>query len=223
MLSTSRNMKSLLDSLKSKGVITTQRVYDAMVKVDRGDFINSSPYDDCPQYIDYNATISAPHMHAYALEYLVPYLKDNCKALDVGSGSGYLTVAMSKMMNDTGVVVGIEHISGLFEIGQKNINKNHSDLVKQGKIVLVNGDGRKGYKDKAPYNAIHVGAAAEEVPTDLVDQLANGGRMVIPVGKQKWEQQICLIDKDMNGKVTCQKVLGVSYVPLTSVEKQLGK
>ena len=47
--------------------------------------------------------------------------------------------------------------------------------------------------------------------------------MVIPVGKQKWEQQICLIDKDMNGKVTCQKVLGVSYVPLTSVEKQLGK
>ena len=157
------------------------------------------------------------------MDYLVPYLKDNCRALDVGSGSGYLTVAMSKMMNDTGVVVGIEHISGLFEIGQKNINKNHSDLVKQGKIVLVNGDGRKGYKEKAQYNAIHVGAAAEEVPTELVDQLANGGRMVIPVGKQKWEQQICLIDKDMNGKVTCQKVLGVSYVPLTSVEKQLGK
>lgn len=84
------SMKLLLDHLIQNRVITRKRVYDAMLQVDRGDFTDSYPYVDNPQYIDYNATISAPHMHAYALEYLSDFLVPSCHVLDVGSGSGYL-------------------------------------------------------------------------------------------------------------------------------------
>ena len=84
------SMKTLLDHLVNKKVITKKGVYDSMYQVDRADFTDTYPYADNPQYIDYNATISAPHMHAYALEYLEPYLKPGNHVLDVGSGSGYL-------------------------------------------------------------------------------------------------------------------------------------
>ena len=84
------SMKTLLDHLVKSKVIQTEQVYKAMLQVDRADFTDSNPYEDHPQYIDYNATISAPHMHAYALEYLSQFLTPKCHVLDVGSGSGYL-------------------------------------------------------------------------------------------------------------------------------------
>ncbi len=83
-------MKNLLDRLKQSRVIQNDNVYNSMLQVDRADFTDTLPYEDHPQYIDYNATISAPHMHAYALEYLSKYLKPGNHVLDVGSGSGYL-------------------------------------------------------------------------------------------------------------------------------------
>ena len=84
------SMKTLLDSLKEKKIIKNEKVYNSMLKVDRKDFITKNPYEDLPQTINYNATISAPHMHAYALEYLSDYLTPNSHILDIGSGSGYL-------------------------------------------------------------------------------------------------------------------------------------
>lgn len=223
MITFDYSMKSLLDNLMKKGVIKSNKVYEAMSKVNRRDFTDSSPYDDTPQYIDCNATISAPHMHAFALEYLKDFLAPGSNVLDVGSGSGYLTVAFSKMMNDSGIVVGIEHIDKLYNIGAKNISKHHQKLIDEKKIILIKGDGRLGYKQYAPYKCIHVGAAAETIPDALIEQLDKGGRMMIPVGKDKWNQQICLVDKDLNGNVKMNNVLSVSYVPLTSVEAQLGK
>ena len=213
------SMQTLLNGLKTRGMLTSQRVYDAMLSVDRSDFTSSSPYEDRPQYIDYNATISAPHMHAYALEQLKDHLTEGCHILDVGSGSGYLTVALSKMINDTGIVVGIEHIKGLYDIGYNNIMKRYSSLVNSGNIILQCGDGRKGFTPQAPYKAIHVGAAAPTIPDDLVAQLDKGGRMVLPVGTDY--QCMCIVDKDKNGKVSVTKDLGVNYVPLTSAEQQL--
>lgn len=128
-------------------------------------------------------------------------------------------VAFSKMMDDKGTVVGIEHIPELYQKGIDNISKSHSNLIKEGRIVLKEGDGRKGSIEHAPFNCIHVGAAAENVPKDLIEQLAPGGRMMIPVGK--YYQYIYLIDKDMNGKVTKDAVSSVRFVPLTDKEKQL--
>ena len=124
-------------------------------------------------------------------------------------------------MNDSGIVVGVEHIKPLYEMSIKNINKHHSKLLKEGKVILENCDGRNGFKAQAPYQAIHVGAAAPQVPKDLIDQLDNNGRLFIPVGGQYDAQYIYIIDKDSKGKITEKRVLSVNYVPLTSAEKQL--
>ena len=217
----SNSMKELCDELVQNGDIKNGNVYQAMIKVDRADFAPNFPYEDSPQSIDYNVTISAPHMHAYCLELLQDHLKEGGKALDIGFGSGYLTVAMSKMMEDKGLVVGIEHIKELCNFAKKNISKNNKDLLDSKKIILINGDGRLGYEELGPYNCIHVGAAADELPEALIRQLANGGRLVIPVGRPGESQYINIIDKDEKGKITIKKEIGVRYVPLTSVEKQL--
>ena len=85
------NMKSLCDYLVINGVIRSQEVYMAMLKTDRADFIDPNfAYFDNSQSINYNSIISAPHMHAYPLEYLKDNLKEGKKVLDIGSGSGYL-------------------------------------------------------------------------------------------------------------------------------------
>ena len=216
-------MKNLLDKLKLRNVIKTDKVYNAMLQVDRADFTKSHyPYYDSPQEIGYNATISAPHMHAYALEYLAPYCVNSIHILDVGSGSGYLTVALSKMINDSGKVIGIEHIDSLYKLSKENISKHHSDLIKNGNVILLNADGRKGIKEYAPFKVIHVGAAAEAIPQDLIDQLDNNGRMFIPVGEQYEDQWIYLVDKDQDGNISKKKLMCVTYVPLTDKEKQLG-
>jgi protein-L-isoaspartate(D-aspartate) O-methyltransferase len=215
------SMKELCDHLKKDGYLKSQKVYDSLMNVDRKDFSKNSPYEDRPQPINYNVTISAPHMHAYCLELLKDHLKPGGKALDVGFGSGYLTVAMSKMMEDKGTAVGIEHIKELYDFANQNISKHHKNLLDTKKVILVNGDGRKGCPEYGPYDCIHVGAAAAQLPQPLIDQLANGGRLVIPVGEQGGSQYIYIIDKDRNGNISQRKTLGVAYVPLTSVNKQL--
>ncbi len=217
------SMKELCNGLKDRRYIKHDSVYNAMIQVDRADFTRLGPYEDRPQPINYNVTISAPHMHAYCLELLKDHLIKGGTALDVGFGSGYLTVAMSKMMGDTGHVVGIEHIKELCDFAIKNISKHHKNLLDSQNLILVEGDGRNGYDQYAPYNCIHVGAAAEVIPPALIEQLANGGRLVIPVGRQGDSQYITVVDKDKNGKLTYKKELCVSYVPLTSVKKQLGR
>ena len=215
------SMKNLCEGLYREGYIQSKKVLDSMMEVDRADFALNRPYVDSPQPIKYNVTISAPHMHAYCLEKLKDFLKPGGRSLDVGFGSGYLTVAMSKMMDDQGISVGIEHIEQLCEFAKENINKNHKNLLDGRKVILVKGDGRRGYEKYAPYNAIHVGAASPDIPKYLVQQLAIGGRLVVPVGAQGGKQYITIIDKDQNGNIKISKELGVSYVPLTSVEKQL--
>ena len=215
-----RNMTELCSELINEKWIMSKKVYDSMMKVDRGDFAPTKPYQNFPQQIGYNVVISAPLLHAYCLEELKDFLTEGSTVLDIGFGSGYLTVAMSKMMNDKGKVIGIEHIKDLYDWGTNNINKHHKDLIENKKIELILGDGRLGYKKKAPYKCIHVGAAAREVPNEIIDQLAYGGRLVMPLGVPK-NQYIYCIDKDLKGKITFTKGLSVCYVSLTSVKNQI--
>ena len=215
-----KSMKGLCQELINKDWITSQKVYDVMMKVDRADFAPSNPYENNPQRIGCNVVISAPLLHAYCLECLKDYLKPGCKALDIGSGSGYITVAMSKMMDDKGYVIGIEHMKELYEFGYRNISKHHKDLIVNKKIELICGDGRKGYKEKAPFDCIHVGAAAMEPPKEFIEQLKPGGRLIMPLGPQG-NQYIYAIDKLENGKIKKQKGLSVRYVALTDAKKQL--
>ena len=215
-----RNMSELCQELINEKWILSRSVYDSMMKVDRGDFAPNKPYQNFPQQIGYNVVISAPLLHAYCLEAMRDYLTEGSTVLDIGFGSGYLTVAMSKMMNDKGKVIGIEHIKDLYKWGINNISKHHKNLIDNKLIELILGDGRLGYKNKAPYKCIHVGAASREIPNEIINQLACGGRLVMPLGVPN-DQYIYCIDKDLNGKISLTKGLSVCYVSLTSVKNQL--
>merc|ERR1719373_1498101 len=103
-----------------------------------------------------------------------------------------------------------------------NLNKDcKTQLLESGQLELVVGDGRRGWSDGGPYHAIHVGAAAPTLPQELVDQLAPGGRMVIPVGDEGGDQSLDQVERSMDGKVTKTRLFGVRYVPLTDKDKQL--
>lgn len=126
------------------------------------------------------------------------------------------------MMGD-GKVIGVEHIEELRDLGYNNLNKSHSDELESGSIIMVTGDGRKGYKDEAPYDVIHVGAAAPTVPQDLIDQLAVGGVLMIPVGPEHGHQSIKLITKISEDEIKEKELLGVMYIPLCDKEHQMKK
>ncbi|CAK9794696.1 Protein-L-isoaspartate(D-aspartate) O-methyltransferase [Anthophora quadrimaculata] len=217
--------QEMVAKLKEAGILTTDRAEAAMLAVDRAKYCHESdPYVDRPRRIGYNVTISAPHMHAYALSILSDQLCDGAKALDVGSGSGYLSACMAFMVGPRGRVIGIDHIPELIEISTKNVSKDCPHFMKEGRIKFVVGDGRLGYVAEGPYNAIHVGAAAETLPQQLIDQLAPGGRLICPVVTcESFQrlQNLLQVDKNSDGAVVKKKLMQVSYVPLTDPATQL--
>nr|KAG5694593.1 hypothetical protein BaRGS_015006 [Batillaria attramentaria] len=138
-----------------------------MKMVDRANFCKFNAYTDSPQSIGYAVTISAPHMHAHALELLSPNISTRvATALDVGSGSGYLTACMALLVGETGKAVGIDHVDELVQDSIVNVKKAAltAQLLEKGQLKFVMGDGRLGYAMDGPYDAIHVGAAAPTLP-----------------------------------------------------------
>ncbi|EEA19743.1 hypothetical protein TMatcc_009887 [Talaromyces marneffei ATCC 18224] len=230
----------LIENLWGAGLIKDKRVKKAMLGVDRDHYAPSSPYSDSPQPIGYGATISAPHMHAHACEYLIDFLRPGSRVLDIGSGSGYLTHVIANLITDPsspptdadGHVIGIEHIQELVDLSRDNMNKSEDgrNFLSSGKVQFLCEDGRKGWPQGGPYDAIHVGAAAVELHATLVDQLQAPGRMFIPVESESREgglrqvgmgtgQYIWVVDKKADGTVVKEKVFAVSYVPLTDAPK----
>ncbi|CAI7842140.1 unnamed protein product [Closterium sp. NIES-54] len=160
--------------------------------------------------------------HGYCLAFLENHLQPGNRVLDVGSGSGYLTAVMALLVGPTGRAVGVEHIPELVERSRAAVKAGRAaELMDGGQLSIHEADGRHGYPDAGPYDAIHVGAAAPELPQALVDQLKPGGRMVIPVGR--FMQDLEVIDKGADGTVTRTTAMGVRYVPLTAKAKQLGR
>ncbi|KAJ5726480.1 Protein-L-isoaspartate(D-aspartate) O-methyltransferase [Penicillium malachiteum] len=223
----------LIENLFKVGLIKNERVKEAMLGVDRAHYAPSRPYSDSPQPIGHGATISAPHMHGHACEYLIEHLQPGCRVLDIGSGSGYLTHVLANLVTGTpgtegqGQVIGIDHIRELVELAQSNMNKSEHgrELQDSGQVKLITADGRLGWKENAPYDAIHVGAAAETLHPVLIEQLKAPGRLFIPVESENngstsslganGGQYIWVVDKRADGSIQKEKVFQVSYVPLT--------
>jgi protein-L-isoaspartate(D-aspartate) O-methyltransferase len=238
-----RTHAELVGSLVTHGQVKTTRVRDALLAVDRAHYVvdPSVSYFDQPLPIGHGATISAPHMHAHVLEVLSDKLQPGARVLDVGSGSGYLLAAFAHLVfgggspaaavgqtageasSRGGRVFGIEHIPDLVEWSQQNLRKDSAPAawLAEGAIQVVVGDGRLGLPEQAPFDAIHVGAAAPTLPEALIQQLAPGGRLVIPVGNIS--QELLAVDKHPDGSVTSRSLVGVMYIPLTSREAQEGR
>jgi len=140
------------------------------------------------------------------------------KVLEVGAGSGWHSATIAEIIapgdaprSEWGCVFTVEIVQPLAENARKSImNAGYGDRVK-----IVNGDGSKGYAEKAPYDRVVVTAAAPNVPQPLVDQLKPGGIMLIPVGSVSLFQNLLKITKAEDGKIKQENLGGVAFVPLT--------
>lgn len=208
----------LIDNLKKNGFLKNSRAENAMRKVDRKEFSGktSTPYEDKPHPIGFSATITSAHMHAISLDLLADSLTEGHRVLDIGCGSGYLTICMGLMVGDKGRVVGIDHYPELVKCSIKNTSITHSHLLEWRGRTIVSYHVRNGF-DGAPefgtYDCIHVGAAVKTVPKSLIAQLRPSGRLLIPVLKPNHpgEQDLLLIQKDSKGKLI------TPYTPIMSV------
>ncbi|WIA12909.1 hypothetical protein OEZ85_006527 [Tetradesmus obliquus] len=216
----------LVDYLIRSKLVKSARVADALRAVDRGKYVNTAyasrtdAYQDHPLAIGEGQTISAPHMHAICLELLEPHLTPAARVLDVGSGSGYLAAAMAKMVAPDGFVLGVDKVPELVVRSRASLQAANPELLAaQGGHELLRITHGNALSDmlasEAPFAAIHVGAAADELHQVLLDKLAAGGRMVIPVGPHYSYQVLMAVDKDASGHVTTQALMDVGYVPLT--------
>jgi protein-L-isoaspartate(D-aspartate) O-methyltransferase len=209
----------LIDSLQRQRVLQSPTVVAAMRSVPRVKFLpqDKKEYNsvDAPLQIGFGQTIAAPHMVSIMNEALK--LEVGNKVLEVGAGSGWQAATIAELISNKeaprsewGHIYTVEIVQALAEQAKKSIlNAGYGD-----RVTIINGDGSKGYIQKAPFDRIIVTAAAPEVPAPLLEQLKLGGVMVIPLGKAELFQNLTRITKDSDGKVTRENLGGAAFVPL---------
>jgi len=202
---TAAREKMVTQQIISRGV-TDQLTLKAMRKVPRHLFVpeeyKSEAYDDNPLPIGYGQTISQPYIVAYMTEVANP---DPSKtALEIGTGSGYQASVLAETVKS---VFSIEIVPELAKESAERLK-----MLGYKNITVKHGDGYKGWKEFSPFDIIIVTAAAEEVPQPLIDQLAENGRLVIPVGPPMAVQELILLIKK-NGKIEKSRLTFVRFVP----------
>ena len=179
----------------------------AMRAVPRHEFVPDESrrhaYDDSPLQIGYGQTISQPYIVAFMTELIRP--RKGQRVLEVGTGSGYQAAVLAEIVDS---VYTIELIPELAETAEAR-------LIRLGyrNIAVRQGDGYLGWPEHAPFDAILVTAAADEIPQPLVDQLKEGGTLVIPVGSVSGVQSLTVLRKEA-GRIVRESVLPVRFVPL---------
>lgn len=193
--------------------ITDERVIEALRRVPRHLFVPKEleklAYEDTPLPIGYGQTISQPYVVALMTENLRVQAKD--KVLEVGTGSGYQAAILSEMGCK---VYTVEIIKALADEAQKRL----ADLGYRSVSVLW-GDGYFGWKEHAPFDGIIVTCAVDHIPPPLLEQLKEGGRMVIPVGPPWSLQSLLVVEKTREGIVT-RDLGAVRFVPLTREKRE---
>ena len=187
--------------------IGDERVLDAMGAVPRESFVpddlTSRAYGDHALPIEEGQTISQPYIVALMAESLS--LRGSERVLDVGAGSGYAAAVLGVLASE---VWAIERHEVLVEKARSNLGAIGADNVH-----VIHGDGMRGHPQAAPYDAIAVAAAAPELPSALLDQLADGGRMVVPLGADGGEQMLVRLTQD-GDRVSRESLIPVRFVPL---------
>jgi protein-L-isoaspartate(D-aspartate) O-methyltransferase len=195
----------LLDELRRKGVrdMAVLRAFDLTPRhlfVPTG--VRHRAYEDTPLPIGNSQTISQPSVHARYLEALA--LRGTERVLEIGTGSGYQTVLLAHLAAQ---VFSVERIKPLLDQARGAIAS-----CEVSNVSLMLGDGTYGWQAYAPYDAILVGAASPDVPRPLLDQLADGGRLLVPVGSKE-EQQLLLVMRN-GAEFTRETLTAVRFVPL---------
>ena len=197
------------DQLEANG-IEDRSTLDAMGRVPRHEFVRPEDvdraYGDHPLPIGHGQTISQPYVVAYMTELLSP--RTGMKVLEIGTGSGYQAAVLAQ----TGAEVFTIEIFGVLA----DAARDRVERLGYGTIQVRHADGYYGWPEEAPFESIIVTAAAGFIPPPLVEQLAEGGRMVIPVGSIYGIQNLILVRKDRAGEVTTQALLPVRFVPFLS-------
>lgn len=194
--------------------ITNAQVLAAMLKVPRHEFVpeslRSRAYLDCPLPIGHDQTISQPFIVAFMTEQLQPKTTD--KVLEVGTGSGYQAAVLAELVANVYTIEIIEDLA----------KRAATDLKRLGytNVYVRAGDGYKGWPEAAPFDAIIVTCAPKKIPAPLVEQLKDGGRMIIPVGPT-WDQELVLLRKQ-GAKLEYRAVLPVRFVPMTGQSQKPG-
>ena len=206
-MTSQRTRSRLIQRLRDKGIVE-ESVLSVMERVPRHIFIDEAlshrAYEDSSLPIGMGQTISQPYIVARMTELLVMSGAMN-KVLEIGTGCGYQTSILSGVANN---VCTIERISPL----QKQAVKRFR-LLKLNNVNYRHGDGYLGWEEEAPFDAIIVTAAPDQIPQALIDQLAIGGRMVIPVTVPNGDQQLHLLEKTEDG-ISSMQVEAVKFVPL---------
>lgn len=185
------------------------RVMAAIDKVPRHEFVPpdeiSFAYENRPLPIGHGQTISQPYIVAVMTDLLKP--RPEHRVLEVGTGSAYQAAVLAELVKE---VYSMEIIEELGREGEQRLAR-----LGYANVFTRVGDGYHGWAEAAPFDGIIVTAAASHVPPPLIRQLKPGGRMIIPVGSRFMIQQLLLLEKDQNDRVTTKQLLPVRFVPLT--------
>ena len=194
-------IKTINSYAKKDGLKISSNVITAIKEVPRNLFVRKNPFDDSPQLIGWNQTISQPYIVAYMTEMLD--VKPSHRVLDVGMGSGYQSAILSKLVKE---VYAIEIIKELAE-------KTREVLQDYKNIKTGIRNGYDGWEKYAPYDRIMVAAKTNQVPNKLFNQLVNNGKMIIPLIEESKEKLVLITKGDYNSFVK-ETLIGVRFVPL---------
>jgi len=192
--------------LRQRG-ISDERLLAAMAKVPRHEFVSQQnwpeAYADHPIPIAEQQTTSQPYMIAAMVQ--AAGVKPEDRVLEIGAGSGYQTAVLSEL---AGQVFAVERYASLTEAARTTLERLGYRNAK-----VVTGDGSLGFPEAAPYDAIIVSAAAPRIPPALVEQLAMGGRLIVPVGESD-QQVVQLVQRNADGTTSIRTLEGCRFVPL---------
>lgn len=199
------------NQIRARG-ISHEATLKAMQNVPRHLFVDddlwNKAYWDGPLPIGHGQTISQPYIVAYMTSMLDPGKND--KVLEIGTGSGYQAAVLSEIVDTVFTIEIVDELAKKVELKLKELGYQN--------IVVKSGDGYYGWEEHAPFNKIIVTAAAKIIPSPLIEQLKEGGKMIIPVGSEYGVQQLMLVEKE-EGEIIKHTTLPVRFVPFVHEEK----